>query len=81
MKCDIISFAVPNGPPNANGNYAARGITQCRTHHWQIDGTAFVGGLCPIGRIEHATEQALERIAHATDQKLIEHVQEALNND
>jgi hypothetical protein len=60
--CQMNSYAVPEGPPYfANGG--VKSITKCETHNWMTEGPA--SGLCPIGRIEQATEDALERIQQA----------------
>jgi hypothetical protein len=61
MMCKVISYAVPDGPPY----YAfgpVKAISKCETHSWMADPAAFVEGLCPLGRIEKATEDALSKI-------------------
>ena len=65
-RCKIVWFTVPDGPPYyATG--PQRAMSQCMTHQWSDvpgitqnlpDGQ----GLCPIGRIEEATEAALAKI-------------------
>jgi hypothetical protein len=58
-ECCLVSFMVPEGPPYyANGSEKA--VTQCTTHNWTFDGVATA--MCPIGRIEQATYQAIARI-------------------
>lgn len=58
-KCKLLNFMVPEGPPYyASG--ASRAVTRCETHNWTFEGPPTE--LCPIGRIEQATEQAIERI-------------------
>ena len=62
MKCELLGYMVPEGPPFfANG--ASRAVTRCLTHDWTFDGRA--GSLCPIGRIEAAADAAVERINRA----------------
>ena len=68
-RCEIVWHLVPNGPPyHASGPY--RAMAQCMTHQWpdvpgatqnMPEGQA----LCPIGRIEAATEAALAQIEAA----------------
>ena len=58
--CRFRSYTVPEGPPfYANGGY--RSITQCEEHHCVIEGI-IIDNLCPIGRIEQAVEDGLEKI-------------------
>jgi hypothetical protein len=59
--CKVISYVVPEGPPYyANGPFKT--ISKCETHIWLADPVAFIDGLCPLGRIEKATEEALAKI-------------------
>lgn len=59
--CKLVSYLVPEGPPYyANG--ASKAITQCTEHSWTAEPLAFVGGLCPLGRIEKAVEDGLVRL-------------------
>jgi hypothetical protein len=44
-------------------NGTAHAITRCETHDWTFEGPA--SELCPIGRIEQATEQAIAKIKRA----------------
>jgi len=61
MACKTVSYVVPEGPPYyANGPVKA--VCKCETHSWMADPTAFIDGMCPIGRIEDATEKALAKI-------------------
>ena len=63
MKCRIISYMVPEGPPYyANGQ--VRAVSKCETHGWTFDGPCTE--MCPLGRIDDATEKAIERIKLAT---------------
>ena len=69
-KCTIIWFTVPDGPPYfATGAY--RAVAQCETHGWHdlpgVTQDLPGGNLCPIGRIEQATEEALAKIAVAKE--------------
>lgn len=57
MKCDVISYMVLD----VNASFGmGKAVTQCKTHNWLFDGPATE--LCPIGRIEQATEEAIARI-------------------
>jgi hypothetical protein len=59
--CKVISYSVPDGP-----SYYAFGpmkaISKCETHHWVAEPISFIEGLCPLGRIEKATDEALAKI-------------------
>lgn len=64
--CRIVSYAVPEGPPYyANGPY--RAVSRCEEHGIPMDGYLAQlpdqPTLCPIGKIEAATEAALAKIA------------------
>lgn len=52
MHCKITSYMVSSG--------SARTITVCETHNWTFEGP--VMEMCPIGRIELATDDAIRRI-------------------
>lgn len=63
--CKIVTYAVPDGPPYyAGGAYKA--VSKCEEHHCTMEGymtqlpTEEI--LCPIGRIEKATEDGLAKI-------------------
>ena len=44
-------------------------VARCQTHNMPVEVTGHVGSdICPIGRIEEATEQALKAIADAKGQ-------------
>ena len=41
----------------------AKAVTKCMTHDWMMEYPAVSADtLCPIGRVEHATDRALEMI-------------------
>lgn len=62
--CKVISYVVPEGPPYyANGPVKA--ISKCEEHSWMADPTAFIDGLCPLGRIEKAVDDGLAKLAAA----------------
>ncbi len=68
MKCNIVCHYVSagvNGLMLAGG--PARSSVQCMTHG-MVDFAPFAAPdlLCPIGKIEEATEKALAQIAGAT---------------
>lgn len=59
MNCKLLSYVCPEGPPYyANG--PVKTVTRCETHNWTFDGAASL--MCPIGRIEEATDNAIARI-------------------
>ena len=69
-RCEIERYLVPQTDPS--GKWALSGLAtsqvRCTTHSWYWErGAALtdVAGLCPVGRIEDATEAALEKINHA----------------
>ncbi len=62
--CKLVSFMVPDGPPYYVAG-SCHGVSQCLTHHWTIEGLISADMLCPIGRIETATEVAIARIKEA----------------
>lgn len=65
MKCRIECFVVPFDHRYPNSQSV--GQCQCATHRWPFPTGAPIGSddLCPIGRIEDATEKALAAIAAA----------------
>lgn len=64
MRCQVISYVVPDGPPYyANG--PVRAMSKCETHLWIADPLAFIDGLCPLGRIELACDEAIAAIKEA----------------
>lgn len=64
-ECRIIAYCVPEGPPYyASG--AAVAVSRCETHNWDF-GRGPTQALCPIGRIEKATEEAIARIKEAAN--------------
>ena len=61
MKCKMMSFMVPEGPPYfATG--AAKCITRCETHNWTFDNYSIANELCPLGRIENAVEEGIQKL-------------------
>jgi len=60
MKCDIICYSVPTTP---YANSPGRGCVKCNTHG-MVDWTSefALGDLCPVGKIEQAVEDGLEKI-------------------
>jgi len=58
MKCIIMGYPSPTGP---HGPAKFR----CETHNIPLELRAT--SLCPIGRIEQATEEALKKIEYATE--------------
>jgi len=74
MKCEIVCYAISGrdqfGNLVAPGGYAAgaaRAVSMCRTHNFDMGYLPYVQAdtLCPIGRIEEATEVALALIEEA----------------
>ena len=67
MKCELMSYVVPEGPPF----YAfgpTKAVTRCTAHDWIFDGTAQLQ--CPIGRIEDAADKAITKIREAQHAKV-----------
>ena len=65
MRCDIMAHAVVDGP--LGPNTPMRAVYACRTHGMPVASIHLPGHeLCPIGKIEVATEAALAKIAAAT---------------
>jgi len=64
MKCEIVCYAVSGYAGHAG---AARAVSMCRTHNFNMEYLPYVqaDALCPIGRIEEATEIALALIEEA----------------
>jgi hypothetical protein len=59
-RCKLISYSVPEGPPYyANG--PTRTVRKCETHGFPME-LAATDEMCPIGRIEDATDKAIKRI-------------------
>jgi hypothetical protein len=62
-RCEIITYVVTDG---TTGGGAARAEHKCQTHDMPIASIHLPGNeLCPIGKIEEATEAALAKIAAA----------------
>ena len=65
-KCDIQSWMVtpPNVPFNQSEHVAAMARTECKTHGWDMTDTHHLKGneMCPIGKIEAATDHAINLI-------------------
>ena len=65
--CRLVATASTPFHPGGGGGFAVV-MVRCEEHGWHFagDGAPFDGtALCPIGRIEKATEEALERIKAA----------------
>lgn len=63
--CRLVSTIVPDGPsPSVSGNALAKVVIRCEQHGWTFDG--YGKHLCPIGKIEKATDDALAKIAEAS---------------
>lgn len=67
--CRIIFCSVPEGPPYyANGPYRLEG--RCEVHNMSMAGVCSQlpnqDVMCPIGRIEKATEEGLAKLAAAS---------------
>lgn len=64
ITCQIVHLLAPEDWRVANSPTVA--VSQCQTHDWAF-GRAPVheSGLCPLGRIEQATEDAIARIKAA----------------
>lgn len=63
-ECRLLIYTVPEGPPY----YACgpvRSVTRCQTHNMEVSNPTTEGSLCPLGRIEKATEDALAKIEAA----------------
>jgi hypothetical protein len=65
MKCKLIAYAVPDGPPYY-ANAPAKTAWKCETHNWVMD--YVVEDMCPIGKIEDATDKAIEKINETAHQ-------------
>jgi len=63
MKCMVVAHAVASRLEHGAG-YA---VIRCEVHNFPMEGlaTTSAGSLCPIGRIERATEEALAKIERA----------------
>jgi hypothetical protein len=66
MRCEIFCYAIET-TPFANG--PTRGCCKCNTHG-MVDWAPYVavGDLCPIGKIEQAVEDGLEKIRQAVSE-------------
>lgn len=68
--CRLVATSSIVSYPGAAGGFSAV-MVRCEEHGWHFAGSGapFDGAaLCPIGRIEKATEEALERIWSASRQ-------------
>lgn len=64
----VITATMRNVPSHsAFGSGLAEVVVRCETHNMPMDSERGVSSsdLCPIGKIEHAAEIALDKIAHA----------------
>lgn len=62
-RCNIQSHVVPSSRSPFEPGAA---VHQCTTHQWVLsDHTLTTTTMCPIGRIEKATEEALAAIVAA----------------
>jgi len=64
-KCDIKFWLEtdPNVPFNQRENVPAVTRGRCARHNWSMEDQREVhDDMCPIGRIEDATDKALEKI-------------------
>ena len=62
-RCHILLTSRPMHPHLAHSPMEA--VARCHTHDMPMDGLISANDLCPIGKIEEATEIALEKIAIA----------------
>ena len=60
-RCRIVSYAVPDGTGRFPPGGAVRTVSQCETHGMSLDSPR-QGAVCPIGKIEDATENAIKSI-------------------
>ena len=62
VMCKLISYVVPENPFMATSR--AVGTSRCETHNWDFGFGYPVGEgtLCPLGRIEQAIEEGLEKL-------------------
>lgn len=60
MRCELVSnYVVEHGYSRG----AAYVLTHCRTHNWDFGSSVVaIDALCPLGRIEQATDAALAAI-------------------
>ena len=63
-RCQIMSYMVPEGPLYY-ANAATVAVSRCETHNWDFGRAPVTNGLCPLGRIEEATEEAIAKIKAA----------------
>jgi len=61
MRCEIVCYAVAIDPMAAFS--PTRGCCKCNTHG-MVDWAPYVavGDLCPVGKVEQAVEDGLEKI-------------------
>ncbi len=64
MKCNIQFYVVPSNPGMPMGASKAEG--KCMTHNFPMPNvhTSEIE-MCPLGRMEDATDKALEKISEA----------------
>jgi len=64
VKCQMMAFAVPSNL-SLVGYSGSVAQVRCTTHHWEFPTgmTLAADALCPMGRIEQATDEALAKIA------------------
>lgn len=67
QRCEIVGRVVYDNPGSVAGT--ARAVYECVTHGMPVASMHLPGSeLCPIGRIEAATEAALAKIEAARNQ-------------
>jgi hypothetical protein len=68
MRCEIVCYAVLEDPYRA-GYGTSRGCCKCNTHG-MVDWAPYVivGDLCPVGKVEQAVEDGLEKIRQAVSE-------------
>lgn len=68
-KCKIVFSMGVEGPPYFAGGESVA-YAQCETHAYALGrATAALPDMCPIGRIEQAVDEGLEKIACAIKAK------------
>jgi DhnA family fructose-bisphosphate aldolase class Ia len=67
MRCVVVGRVVYDGPMDSRQiNSPARAVYECETHGMPMASMHLPGDdRCPIGKLEDATEAALEKIAAA----------------
>lgn len=63
MKCEIMARSVCLYSDRAGGPVGVEAF--CQTHNMKVEGLGSIAGMCPIGRIEDATEKGLAEISEA----------------